>query len=231
MSKPMLEYIDRPFEVKSIDDDGNIEGYGSTFGGEPDAYGDVIEKGAFKDSIAEGGRNRTGIPILYQHDPAEPVGMWHEIAEDSKGLRLRGKLELELMMAKKAYILAKKKIITGLSIGFDTKNGLVEYDNQTGIRTLKKINLWEVSLVTFPANINAQVVGVKSLFNAKTPRELEHALRDSGLSRQEALYIVAMCKGALRDSGANNKKEVQKVLNTLKEVNNSLFGGEKWVME
>jgi len=215
------ETKDFPFEVRaeSVSDDGTFEGYGSVFGGEPDSHRDVVAPGAFHNSIKAGGRNRNGIALLWQHWSEFPVGTWEEIREDEKGLYMKGKLIKEAApMGVPVYQTLKAGAVKGLSIGFTIKK--FDRDEETGIRTLKEIELWEVSLVTFPAAVRAQVTGVKDIMAARTPRELEQALRDAGLSRNESKYVVSMAKDKLgrREAGATDRE----LLATLRDVNLSL---------
>ena len=189
-----MEKLDFAFEVKEADikEDGIFSGYGSTFGGEPDSYGDVIAQGAFKNSLASGGRNRNGIALLWQHDSSQPIGVWQQMVEDSKGLAVQGKLALDTQLGKETYNLLKMGAIKGMSIGYNAK--VWEYDKEKDIRLLKEIELWEVSLVTFPANIHAQITGVKAFEEAQTIREFETALRDAGLSSKQAVYVISLCR-------------------------------------
>lgn len=200
-----MDRLDFPFEVKQVSEDGAFSGYGSTFGGDPDSYGDVIAKGAFTKSLAKGGRNGTGIAMLWQHNSDQPVGIWPSISEDSKGLVVQGKIAVDTVLGKDAYTLLKMGAIKGLSIGYNTID--YEYNTETKIRTLKELELWEISLVTFPANVNATITGIKAFEEAKTIREFEEALRDAGLSRKQTNYILSLCRDsfekerACRDGG------------------------------
>jgi len=219
-------YLDVPFAVKAdeIEESGLFRGYGSTFGGEPDSYRDVVLPGAFKKTIERGGRNGTGIALLYQHDSRDPIGIWEELVEDKKGLRVVGQLIREIPSGDKAYHLLKKKAIRGLSIGYDPVT--YERNEEKNIRYLKEVDLWEISLVTFPANLGANVTGIKQLLQqAKTERELENALRDSGhFSKADAQHIISLCKHTLRDSRGNVSEEgLLGILNSLKEVNSDII--------
>jgi len=213
-----------PFEKKDVQETGLFTGYGSTFGGKPDSYGDIIAPGAFSDSIAKNGRGGMGIAMLYQHDSTQPIGIWNHIAQDKKGLYMEGQLALKTQRGAETYELMKMGALKGLSIGFDmpkTSDGKVdpeaiEVNEKNRTQLLKRINLWEVSPVTFAANTRARVTGVKNFEEAKTVRELERLLRDSGLSKSEAVYLASMCKSGLRDSGADD--EVKEILNTLNET-------------
>ncbi len=208
------DYFDVPFESKSLTDDGTFEGYGSMFGGDPDAYGDVVNRGAFKETISAGGRNGFGIAMLYQHDPKQPIGSWKTIEEDKKGLHVVGKLIRGVPKADEAYLLMKENVLKGLSIGYDVEDYEIIEDKKKNTRTriLKKINLWEISPVTFPALVRAQITNVKGLIrNAKDERSLETALREVGLSKGEAKDIVFMCRPYLRgitDQQKNGMKDI-----------------------
>jgi HK97 family phage prohead protease len=201
-----MEKLDFGFEIKEADikEDGTFEGYGSTFGGIPDAYGDVIAQGAFRASLQKGGRNGNGIALLWQHNPDQPIGIWRSITEDSKGLAVSGKLAREVRQAEEAYILLKMGALKGMSIGYDTVE--YEFNKDTKIRTLKEVNLWEISLVTFPANVSATVTGVKALEEAKNIRDFERILREAGLSSRQAVYICSLCK-----SHFDNRSECDKL--------------------
>lgn len=198
----MKEYLDVGFETKGIEEDGTFVGYGSDFKKEPDSYNDIIARGAFAESISKGGRNGFGVAMLYQHDSKQIPGVWTEIEENARGLKVKGKLALDTTLGKDLHSLMKMEppAIRGLSIGYEAKEA--ETDPKTKIRTLKKIDLWEISLVTFPANTRAQITGVKNFEDAKTLREFEAALRDAGLSRKEAVYITSLCKDSFNFKNA-----------------------------
>lgn len=216
-----MEHKNIPFEVKQEDikeESGVFSGYGSTFGGKPDSYGDVIAAGAFADTLAVGGRNGTGVKMLFQHDASMPVGVWTTLEENKKGLKVEGQLAMKTQLGAESYELMKLGAIDGLSIGFEIEE--YEVDEKRNIRTLKKINLWEISLVTFPANTRATITQVKSVLEtAKTPREFEKGLRELGLSNEAAIYITSLCKDSLRES---RKSPVLLLSESLKKINNVL---------
>jgi HK97 family phage prohead protease len=183
----MRDYLDRPFEIKEIAEDGTFSGYGSVFN-ELDSYKDIVVKGAFAESLAK--KNPS---LLWQHRSGEPVGVYTEVREDDHGLFVAGKLALKTARGAEAYELMKMGAISGLSIGYVTEED--SYDSKTGITTLTKLDLWEVSLVTFPANHSARVATVKTIEEVETLAAAEDLLRDSwGLSRAEACRIVAKVK-------------------------------------
>ena len=139
-----------------ITEDGTVEGYASLFG-EIDQARDMVMRGAFADTLARRGVNR--IPMLFQHDPSEPVGVWLELREDHRGLFARGRLIPEVTRGRELLSLLRAGAIDGLSIGFKTVKGNV--DPRSRVRRLAAIDLWEISIVTFPLLAGARVRAVK----------------------------------------------------------------------
>lgn len=203
-------------EVKlaSGSSDGAFEGYGAVFGN-TDSYGDVIAKGAFKDTLSAAKSSGHWPSMLLQHggwgmsaDDMMPVGVWTELDEDAVGLRVSGKLAIGTQRGRDAYELLKmepRPALSGLSIGYSVDDAMVEYGDgvKAPKRTIKKVRLYEVSLVTNPANDRARIELVKSddpLFK----RTLERILRDAGLSAREAKAFIAEGFKAIapRDVGA-----------------------------
>ena len=136
--------------------DGTVEGYASLFG-QIDAARDMVLKGAFRDSLAVRGPRR--VPMLFQHDPAEPIGIWLELREDSHGLYARGRLIPEVARARELLSLLRAGAIDGLSIGFRAARARI--DPKTRVRSLVAVDLWEISIVTFPLLAGARVTAVK----------------------------------------------------------------------
>jgi hypothetical protein len=147
--------------------DGTVEGYASVFG-EIDAARDMVLRGAFRDSLAVRGPRR--VPMLFQHDPAEPIGIWLELREDSHGLYARGRLIPEVARARELLSLLRAGAIDGLSIGFRAARARI--DSKTRVRSLVAVDLWEISIVTFPLLAGARVRAVKQAFS---PPTLSHA--------------------------------------------------------
>jgi HK97 family phage prohead protease len=139
-----------------IETDGTVEGYASLFG-EIDQARDMVMRGAFAETLRLRGVRR--IPMLFQHDPAEPIGVWLELREDRHGLFARGKLIPEVARARELLSLLRAGAIDGLSIGFRTVKGTI--DPRTRIRRLVAVDLWEISIVTFPLLAGARVRAVK----------------------------------------------------------------------
>jgi HK97 family phage prohead protease len=171
-------------DVRAIGEDGVIEGYASVFGN-ADSGGDSVAPGAFRKSL--GVRPADQVRMLWQHDPNEPIGVWEQISEDARGLLVRGRILGDVARGREVLSLLRAGAIDGLSIGFRTVRARM--DERTGIRTLLEIDLWEISIVTFPMNAAARVAGVKQLV---TLRDFETFLRDAGgFSRNEAKRIAA----------------------------------------
>lgn len=176
--------------------DMSFSGYGAVFGN-VDSYGDVIAPGAFKDSLTRAKKAGDWPAMLSQHGSFlgggdnVPVGVWTEMREDDKGLVVDGKLA-PTPRGQELYTLMKmqpRPAINGLSIGYVAKEWSMRSRPEEPRRTLKKVDLMEVSIVTMPANPKARVTQVKS---GMTIREFETFLRDAGgFSVAQAKQIAA----------------------------------------
>src|ERR1700710_1055678 len=140
-------------ELKAEGDDRTVEGWASTFGNK-DAGNDIIVPGAFRESLTV-----RKPKMLWQHDTGELIGMWDAATETEKGLYVKGRFA-DTPRGNEAYTLAKMGALDSMSIGYSTLD--YEYDPKTNVRTLKQLELWEVSLVTFPMNEKATITTVKS---------------------------------------------------------------------
>ena len=187
--------LERAREVKlmsvSLDHvslDGTFEGYASLFN-RRDMSGDVVLPGAFRASLNT--RGVGGIRMLFQHDPAQPIGIWERLHEDARGLYARGRLTTEVTRAREVLALMRSGAIDGLSIGFRTVKS--RRDGRSG-RALSEIDLWEISVVTFPMLPDARIARVKArAFAGGTPtaREFERWLtQDAGFTRTEARAVM-----------------------------------------
>jgi len=216
----MLETKFLPVDLKSgkMSDDGRyreIEGYGAVFGN-VDSYNEIIEPGAFANSIAV-----KEPKMAWQHDLRELVGRWDEYREDNNGLMMRGRIATRTERGADAVELLELGALKGLSIGFNTVKS--EMDHDKGIRRLLEIDLWEVSLVSVPANPLANVTGFKSI---ETTREFEVALRKLGFSRTDAKCIAShgfTAWAGQREAGdhaemAKQQREVAAIANSLKQA-------------
>lgn len=210
--------LDCRFEVKALGADGVFEGYGSVFGVK-DSYGDIVVKGAFNDSLAAHRKNGSLPALLWQHDSDEPIGVYLDMREDDHGLFVKGQLALKTQRGAEAYELLKMKAISGMSIGYVTQEET--FDKATGTNMLSKLQLWETSLVTFPANDSARVSAVKSIENMKNLGDAESRLRDAGFSRTEATAFVSRVKrlGQGDPDGDNGVKALREAV----ERRNAVF--------
>jgi len=148
------------FEVKEVnEEEGTFTGYAATFSKSPDSYGDIIDKGAFSKTLKEHGKR---VKILWNHNTMEPIGKPIEMSEDENGLLVRGKLSLGVQRAREVLSLMKDDVINEMSIGYDTITE--KFDDAIGskVRHLKEVKLWDVSPVTFAANPEATISGIKS---------------------------------------------------------------------
>ncbi|MDZ4369385.1 MAG: HK97 family phage prohead protease [Afipia sp.] len=143
----------------SLASDGTVEGYASLFG-EVDQARDMVMPGAFTQTLKLRGLRK--IPMLFQHDPAEPVGIWLDLHEDFRGLWARGRLIPDVARGRELLALVQQGAIDGLSIGYRTVRGQI--DPKTRIRKLYQVDLWEISIVTFPLLAGARVRAVKQVF-------------------------------------------------------------------
>jgi uncharacterized protein len=142
--------------VATVGETGVFEGYASLFG-VADLGRDVVAPGAFAESLAR--RGASGVRMLWQHDPAEPIGRWLAIAEDARGLRVRGELNLAVGRAREIHALMRGGAIDGLSIGFRVERARTD---RAGLRRLERLDLWEISVVTFPMMPGARIGAAKS---------------------------------------------------------------------
>lgn len=175
------------FEFKALTDQGDFEGYASTFGN-IDGVGDIVSSDAFNKTLREAKKTGKYPKLLWQHRFDSPIGVITEMRKDGTGLLIKGRLNLDVSKGKEAHSLLKQGAMDSMSIGYYVMD--CDVDAKTGVRTIKDLKLWEVSLVTFPANEKAVVTGVKS--KPVTEREFERFLRDEGgFSQSEAKTIVA----------------------------------------
>lgn len=149
-------------------DGQKIEGYASLFGAR-DQGGDVVMPGAYAGSLKRLAAKGRGVKMLWQHDPAHPIGIWDEVREDAKGLWVKGRLLTEVEKGREAAALLAAGAIDGLSIGYRTVRA--ERDGK-GQRLLQELELWEVSLVTFPMLPEARVAAKADRMEAEIWRSL-----------------------------------------------------------
>ncbi|GLV22001.1 primosome assembly protein PriA [Sphingobium sp. TomMM35A] len=188
-------------DVKDVSDAGSFEGYGSTFGGQPDSYGDIMVAGCFADTLVKHKREGTMPLMLWGHQSNElPIGNWEDMAEDGKGLWMKGQLDLDDPVGQRVHRALKRRAVRGLSIGYQTLSSEPD-PKRSGVQFLKAVDLWEVSVVNFPANRRSLVTSVKSWADGEVPsvREFEKFLRDvGGFSNSKATALASSCAPHLR---------------------------------
>lgn len=222
-----------PFELKLLDPsssaDGKTEmlfsGYGAVFGN-IDAGGDIIEKGAFAENIQQFKDSGRWPAMLLQHggtaDYHMPPGVWTDIYEDDNGLFVEGKLAAT-QRGQDTYALLKmqpRPAISGLSIGYRTLEESYETQGKKSVRHLKKIELFEISLVTFPMNDAARIASVKAAEQITTIREFENFLRDAGFSGREAKAIAA--RGFAQKTPRDVDEGDEELVSALKALKNTI---------
>lgn len=200
------------FDMKCVKEDGSFEGYASLFG-EEDLGRDVVMPGAFRSSLAR--RGPRGIKMLYQHDPNEVIGIWLKLKEDIRGLFVEGKLLPDVGRSREVLSLMRAGAIDGLSIGYHVVKARA--DARTGLRHLIEVDLWEISVVTFPMQPEARISAVKAA--RPTEREFERWLtRDAGFSRSDARTIVAAGYKTLITSRDANVSQMARAIRAAADI-------------
>lgn len=224
-----IEHKSVALEVKEIDSDGRIAGYGSIFGNVDDG-GDIVMPGALSKSCERMRMGKMKLKMLWQHDPSQPIGVWETAREDEKGLFVQGRILSSVAKGAEAIALVKAGALDGLSMGYRTVKSDYRETARGTVREIMEAELWETSLVTFPMNPEATVTDVKQL---SSPREVEQLLRKSGVPGNFAKLVAlhgfegAMDRlnGDLRDAGEEKARVQREALLTklqgLKEVFNA----------
>lgn len=194
----MMQRFEVKFDAAGVDEKtGTFEGYGAVFGN-VDSYGDVIAKGAFKSTLRDWKKAGSLPPMLVQHGgwmmtdmDALPIGKWESMEEDDTGLRVKGRLiNLDTERGKQIYGAMREGVLDGMSIGYRAKEFIIGTKPEEPRRTLKAVELIELSVVTFPANGKARVDAVKT--EGLSRRELERRLtQDAELPRSVARQLMA----------------------------------------
>ena len=223
MSKIEKKFIDVGLEIKqdSIKQDeqfGFFEGYASTFGN-MDKHEDIIESGAFLQSLND--KKPSDIKMFWNHWSDNLIGSYLELKEDNKGLYVKGRINLMVEKGREAYALLKAGDLDRMSIGFRIKEANDNPDED--IRIIKKVDLFEISLVPIPANDLAEVVDVKSLDEIKTIKDVEAFLKSKGFSNNGSKKLISIVKEAALQRDAEELKK-QRDAETLKQINNELKG-------
>lgn len=193
-SGAVLQHKQFAFKADAVNDDGTFTGYGSVFGN-IDSYREIVAPGAFAESLKAIKASGDPLPALWQHKSSEPIGGYDVLVEDARGLKVEGfLLKDQIVRAAEAYVLMKRRVVKGLSIGYYVLED--SWNEKDRIRTLTKLDLQEISIVTFPANVEAQVDSVKSIGHiikaGRMPSlpEFEDFLREAGFSKTQATVIA-----------------------------------------
>ncbi|MGV9201236.1 HK97 family phage prohead protease [Arcanobacterium canis] len=183
--------------------EGQFIAYASTFTREPDASGDVVAKGAFADTLKEWAESGNTLPVLFGHrmdDPDYYIGGVLEAKEDDHGLRILGQLDLDSPKGAQVYRLIKGRRLSQLSFAFDViDSSTVTLEDGSKANELRKLKIYEVSLVPIGANQTTEVVAVK-----------------------EAAQIVAESVKAGRTLSAKNEETLREAISTLASVSSSI---------
>ncbi|KZY86758.1 primosome assembly protein PriA [Oleiphilus sp. HI0072] len=209
--------LDFPLQIRGLGEHGEFSGYASVFD-VVDGHGTALTHGAFMRTLKEWKAKKRLPAMLWQHKTDEPIGVYTAMREDSKGLKVEGRLLIENdPLAKRAYAHLKAGSINGLSIGFHSSAKSESYDESTGATLLHDVDLIEVSLVTFPSNQNATITNVRNLLHAgqiPAPRYVEEILRDAGFSRRQAKTIISdgLKALSLRDAEEESLNELNHLI-------------------
>lgn len=207
------------FELKELDEKkGVFAAYGSVFDN-LDEHNDIVERGAFKESIKEWKDKLAWPALCYQHDLKELIGVCDNVKEDDYGLYIEGRLALGTQKGREVFELLQMKALRSMSIGYMPKAW--DYDKEKDVMRLKQIKLYEVSFVTFPANPKAQVVEVKQLLtngSVPTERQFERFLKEVGFSRKQACEIIAVGYRASKCQWDTDEQKADSVRDALEAV-------------
>ena len=218
----MHEKLDIPLRIKEITESGEFSGYGSVFGVK-DSQDDIVVKGAFEESLENWSKKGRLPAMLWQHKTDEPIGAYTLMKEDTDGLYFEGRLLVEAdPVAKRAHAHLKAGSISGMSIGYQLNEDGYEYNKEKEAFILSKIDLWELSIVTFPSNDDARVQQVKRGFSEAdipAPKLVERYLRDVMSVQQAKAFMAEGYSGiSLRDVGidAECKKAARSIIERLR---------------
>lgn len=217
-----MKNVTQSMTLKSLDAAGTFTAIAWKYG-EPDRENDVIQFGAFTDSLAQIKQNKISMPLLFSHDRDQPVGSITEFTDTPDALLITGKLSMTLSKAKEVYALMKDKALS-ISIGFmhsDDDSTVVD-----GLRVFSRASIIECSVVSVPAHSGAQILEVKSFAEVETPKQYEQMVRQAlGLSRSEAKKLTSLSYAAMtqRDVGASDESlNADAVIKALSDANQSI---------
>lgn len=208
-------------EVKELSEDGEFEGYAAVFNNK-DQGNDVILPGAFTQTLRS--QKPEKVKMLLQHDSRVIIGKWLEFSEDNRGLKARGKIIESVRQGEETLTLMREGVLEGLSMGYISKEW--EYDRDKQVRMLKRVDLLEVSVVTFPMNRQANILRVKSDGTLPTEREFEQFLmRDAGFTAQQAKSIVAHGYKSITDErDAGREQDTTELMESISRLRSLIHG-------
>lgn len=179
--------MDMQLKIKSVNDDGFFSGYGSV-NYNKDSYGDIVMPGAFAKSLNDWNAKNKWPPVLFNHNRDEIIGCYTKMYEDAHGLYVEGRLLIEnISKAREVHALLKAQVIDGLSIGYRTVKE--EYDRDNDSLKLLEVKLYEVSIVTFPANDEARINCVKYDYGLPSSEQFKELLIKNGFNAEQAAVI------------------------------------------
>lgn len=212
-------YLAVPFELKAADDKGVFSGYANVFD-VLDSDHDIVQRGAFARTLGEHKAKGTNPKMLWQHDYKMPIGVWDSMQEDDHGLLVSGRLAVSTTLGKDTYELLKMGAVDSMSIGYLPYPGGVEY--RDSVSHLKALELWEVSIVTFPANDRAVIENVKrQIENGEIPNPsvLEQFLREAGLSGKQAKAFMSLGYKGINPREAEDQELVESLKRLAEKFN------------
>ena len=215
MSEEILEVVNGILDLEcdykelDTDDDGSFEGYASVFNNK-DLGNDVIKQGSFSNTIKS--KKPKQIKLLYQHKTDEPIGVIDSLAEDTRGLKIKGRLAMGTQKGREVFELMKMGALDSMSIGYRLSQDDYKYSDKLKKRTISNLDLMEVSMVTFPMNPKAKVTKVK--LASMDVRELEKYLCDIGMTNS----VAEQSAGVLFKSFNREVNEQGDLVNSLKHL-------------
>lgn len=210
---PSTKTRDFELELKADAGSGVFCGYGSVFGVE-DAQGEIVMPGAFNASLSALSAKGRKLPVLWQHNAREPLGVYDVVREDGRGLYVEGRLLPTVARAREAQALVEAGAVSGLSIGYVEK---AAQPGPKGVRHLLSLDLREISLVTMPANDEARVIRADEVHSKA---EFEGMLRDLGFSKAAASRLSAGGWPALAGNAPETTDLAQRVLAAANSLRN-----------
>lgn len=205
---PVLE-----LKFVSEGDAGTFSGHAAIFGN-IDSHRDTIRPGAFAASLAAHKAAGTMPALLWSHDQAKPIGRLTGLTEDDRGLKVEGKFNLGTTNGRDAHSHAKEGDTSGLSIGYQVPAGGAMH-GKDGTRTLQRVAVHEISVVTLPSNSQARISGVKAMLTS--PADIERILRAGNVPNRLAAKIAEFGFAAL--AGKSEEPEIPTIdLNRVKAV-------------